>query len=123
MLDSLAAIINKFIPDPEQAQKMVVEMEKEMTKQMEMQSNIIQSEQKNGSGKWRVRLMYLCMVMVALHFVMYDIVPYIRTVFDLDFWTPSAPVDTEFWSFLRIGVGGYIGSRGIEKSIAHFKGK
>ena len=123
MFDSILGIVNKFIPDADAARKAALAMEQEVTKRMKMQSNIIQAEQANGSGKWRVRLMYLCMTMVALHFIMYDIVPYIRTVFNLDFWIPEFPVDTQLWSFLKIGVGGYIGSRGIEKSISNFRGK
>jgi len=123
MFDSILGIVNKFIPDADAARKAALAMEQEVTKRMKMQSNIIQAEQANGSGKWRVRLMYLCMTMVALHFIMYDIVPYIRTVFNLDFWIPEFPVDDQLWSFLKIGVGGYIGSRGVEKSIANFRGK
>ncbi len=123
MFDSLISIINKFIPDPQEAKNLALKLEQEYTKQMDMQKSIIQAEQVNGSGKWRVKLMYLCMTMVALHFLMYDIIPYIRTVFDLNFWVPDSPVDTELWSFLKIGVGGYIGSRGVEKSIAHLRSK
>lgn len=123
MIDTILSIINKFIPDQEEARRLATEMDKEFTKRMAMRSEIIQAEERNGSGRWRVRLMYMCMVLVALHFTMYELIPYIRTVFDLDFWTPTAPDSTELWSFLKIGVGGYLGSRGVEKSIAHFRGK
>lgn len=123
MIDSILSIVNKFVPDAESAHRLAVEMEQEYTKQMKLQSEIIKAEQLNGSGKWRVHLMYLCMIMVACHFIMYDIIPYIRTVFDYQFWTPMAPVNDELWSFLKIGVGGYIGSRGIEKTMAHFRGR
>ena len=123
MIDSIISIVNKFIPDKDAAKKAAIALEKEYTKQMQMKSDIIKAEQQNGSGKWRVRLMYLCMVMVSLHFIMYDIIPYIRTAFDLNFYIQQAPSNTELWSFLKIGVGGYIGSRGIEKSVAWFKGK
>ena len=122
MIDSILSIINKFIPDTNEAQRFAREIEGEVTKRMKMQSEIIQAEEANGSGKWRVRLMYLCMTIVGSHYIMYDIVPYIRTAFDLNFFIPMAPVDTDLWSFLKIGVGGYIGSRGIEKSVAWFSG-
>lgn len=123
MLGDIISIVNKFISDPDAAKKAAVAIEKETTKQMSLKSDIIKAEQANGSGKWRVKLMYLCMTMVALHFIMYDIIPYIRTAFDLNFYVPPAPEDEYLWTFLNIGVGGYIGSRGIEKSIARFKGK
>ena len=121
MIDSVLSIINKFIPDKDAAKRLAVEIEKETTKQMEMKSDIIKSEQKDGSGKWRPRLMYLCMFMVTCHFLLYEIIPYIRTAFNLNFYVPSAPPSEHLWSFLKIGVGGYIGSRGIEKSVALFR--
>ncbi len=123
MFDTLLDIINKFIPDKDEAAKAAIALEKEMTKQMELRKSIIEAEQVNGSGRWRVRLMYLCMFFVGAYFIMYDVIPYIRTVFDLDFYTPQAPDSEHFWTFLDIGVGGYIGSRGVEKSIAHFRSK
>ena len=123
IVDTILSIVNKFIPDKDEANKVAMSLEKEFTKQMEMQHSIVQAEAANGSGKWRVRLMYMCMAMVSAHFIMYDLIPYIRTAFDLNFYTQQAPESAELWSFLKIGVGGYIGSRGVEKSIAWFKGR
>jgi hypothetical protein len=121
IFDSILGIINKFIPDKDKQLDIAKQLEQEFTKQMELKHNIIASEIKNGSGIWRVRLMYLCMFMVTAHFTMYDIIPYIRTTFDLNFWIPAAPDNTELWSFLKIGVGGYLTSRGVEKSVAWWK--
>ena len=118
MIGSILDIINKFIPDSEAAEKAAVELEKEYSKQLAMRHSIIRAEQENGSGKWRVRLMYMCMTMVGLHYIMYEMVPYFIVVLDLDVWTPQAPEATELWSFLKIGVGGYLGGRSIEKTTA-----
>ena len=123
VIDSILGIINKFIPDADAAKKAAVEMEKEFTKQMEMKSSIIQAEIKNGSGKWRVHLMYLCMIIIATHFVLYDIIPYIRTAFDFNFYIPMPPENAHLLSFLLIGVGGYIGGRSVEKVTGIFKGR
>lgn len=122
IIGAISGIINKFIPDKDLAKKLEVELSQEFTKQMEMKSDIIQSEIKNGSGKWRVRLMYLCMFLVTMHWAMYDLVPYIRTAFDYDFYIPQQPDATELWAFLKLGVGGYLASRGVEKSVKHFRG-
>jgi len=89
VLTPILEIIKRFVPDPEDANKAAIALESEMTKQMQMKSSIIQAEMANGSGKWRVHLMYLCMTIVAAHAVMYDLVPYIRTVFDLNFYIPQ----------------------------------
>lgn len=122
MFSNILSIVNKFIPDKDLAKKLAVKLEQETTKQMKMKSDIIKAEQQNGSGKWRVRLMYICMTMVSMHFVMYDVIPFIRTVFDLNFYVPQPPVNEHLWTFLYVGVGGYIGSRGVEKAVALFKG-
>ena len=121
--DSILKIINKFIPDEDAKLKAQVELENEFTKQLTLKSDIIQAEQLNGSGKWRPRLMYLCMVFVTCHFLMYDLIPYILFAFQID--NPvsllEAPNNKEFWSFLKIGVGGYIGSRGVENAVSKFQ--
>ena len=121
MIDSILSIVNKFVPDPNAAMKLAKEMEDNYTKQMEMKSEIIQAEIKNGSGKWRVHLMYLSMGIIACHFILYDLIPYIGTVADLDVYFPDVPDNSELFSFLKVGVGGYIGSRGVEKTIAHWR--
>ena len=121
MLDSILEIINKFVPDKEAAQQATVALEKEFTKQMQLKNEIIIAENANGSGKWRVRLMYLCMFMVAIHFILYDIVTFFVTMLDLDVWVPAAPDNEYMWTFLYVGVGGYIGSRGVEKTTAWLK--
>ena len=121
MIDSILGIVNKFIPDQNRAQELKAELEQEYTKRMSMQHQIIMSENNNGSGKWRVRLMYLCMVMVGTHLILYEVVPYFVTVFNLGVWTPQAPIDEHLWGFLKIGVGGYIGGRTAEKAIGLIK--
>lgn len=123
MVDQIISIINKFIPDQDQANQLAASIEREMTKQMELKSDIIKMETANGSGKWRVRLMYLCMFLVCAHWVMYDLIPYIIELYDLDYMAPSAPDAEHLWTFLNIGIGGYIGSRGAEKIAAHIRGK
>lgn len=121
MIDSILNIVNKFIPDSNQARKIALELEREYSKQMKMQSDIIKAEIKNGSGKWRVRLMYLCMFLILAYWVMYDLIPYCIVIFELDTLTPIKPENPQLWEFLKIGVGGYIASRGVEKSVAWWR--
>lgn len=124
MLDSLLKIANKFIPDADAAKKAAVQMQQEMTKQMKFKSEIIMAENNNGSGRWRVRLMYLCMFFVSLHVLLYQVIPYIIVMADLNLYTPEAPESSEqLWGFLKIGVGGYIGSRGVEQTVAKWRNK
>lgn len=124
MLDSILSIVNKFIPDSNEAMRVARDLEAEYTKQLSLKSQIIQEEAKNGSGKWRVHLMYICMFIVTSQWIMYDVLPWCEVVFEWKRVIPSvAPMNAELWSFLKIGVGGYISSRGIEKSIAFFRSK
>ena len=123
IVDTILEIVNKFVPDEDEARKAAVKLESEFTKQMELKHSIIKAELKNGSGLWRVRLMYLCMLIVTSQWIMYDVVPWLAVVFEFPQIIPrEAPMNAEMWSFLKIGVGGYIGSRGVEKSVAWFKG-
>lgn len=123
MIDTILSIVNKFIPDNDEANRIALELQKEFTKRMELKSDIIRAEQANGSGKWRVRLMYLCMVMVAIHFILFTVVPYFIVLLSLNVYTMQPPDDTNLWQFLYIGVGGYITSRGAEKIAGRWKEK
>ena len=115
MISTILDIVNKFIPDQDKANDLAKSLEAEYTKQMSMQHQIIMQESKNGSGKWRPRLMYLCMLMVSSQWIMYDVLPWCEQVFEWKQIIPTvAPMNAEMWSFLKLGVGGYIGSRGVE---------
>lgn len=117
-------MINKFVPDKDEAKRLSLKLDQEFTKRMKFKSEIIMAENANGSGQWRVRLMYLCMFFVSLHVLLYQVIPYIIVIADLNLYTPEAPESTDqLWSFLKIGVGGYLGSRGVEKTVAHWRSK
>lgn len=121
MFDSILSIINKFIPDPDKARSLAVDMEREVSKQMELQSEVIKREIDQGgiTAKWRPYTMMLFVGMVVAHFIMYDVVPFIRTTFELNFWVPEDPGFTEgLLPLIKLGLGGYIGGRTVEK-VAH----
>lgn len=122
IIDSILGIVKKVVPDSNAAMNLAKDLESEYTKQMSMQHQIIMAEMKSGSGKWRPRLMYLCMFFVTAHFVMYDLLPYLAVAFDWqNIILTDGPNNEHFWSFLKIGVGGYIGGRSAEKITAWFK--
>ena len=123
IFDNILGIIKKVIPDENAARQIALQLEQEYTKQMSMQHQIIMAENNNGSGKWRPRLMYLCMFFVSMHFLMYDLVPYCMYLFKYEhvITVMPAPNNAEFWAFLKIGVGGYIGSRGVENVVSKYQ--
>ena len=102
MIDTILSMINKAIPDKDAANKLALQLESEMTKQMKMKSDIIQAENKDGSGKWRPRLMYMCMLMIFTHWLLSSILPYFVIMFNLTTYLPNVPeMSSEVWTFLR----------------------
>ena len=126
MIGSILEIVNKFIPDQESAEKVTLELEKEFTKQLEMKHSIIRAEQEQGgiASKWRPWTMITFIAMVVIHWFLYDIVPYFRTVLDLDFYIPMDKGFTDgFLDLIKMGLAGYIGGRSMEKMVKTWKGK
>jgi len=118
MIGDILNLINKFIPDKDQAQKAAIVLEQEMTKQMTAQKEIIKAEINQGGigAKWRPYTMVAFVSMVVIHFIMYDIFPFIRTTMDLNIHMPSDPGFTEgLLPVIKLGLGGYIGARSAEK--------
>lgn len=126
MINSILSLVNKFIPDKDEANKLAAQLEKEMTKQMELKADIVKAEIKSGgiTAKWRPYTMICFVIMVAVHWFLYDVIPYIRTAFDLNFYVPQDPGFTEgLLSLIKIGLMGYIGGRSAEKIASTIKGK
>jgi len=122
-----------FPPDltPEQKAKLEagiqayqLEMNRELNKYsktiIEEQSKIIQSEA-NGEGwlqrNWRPITMLTFVFIIANNYILY---PYI-TLFGGKAITLDIPPD--MWGLLKLGLGGYVVGRSIEKSIKVYKGK
>ena len=124
MIDSILGIINKFIPDKDAAAKAAVALDKEMTKQMELKSGIIRAEIAQGgiTSKWRPLTAICFVAMVVIHWFMYDVIPFIVVSFDLNIWTPQDPGFTDgLLSLIKLCLGGYIGSRSLEKIATKWK--
>lgn len=125
IIDSILNLVNKFIPDSDAANKLAAELSKEQTKQMEMQSKVIQAELAQGgiTSKWRPITMILFVGMIVVHFLMYDVIPFIRTTMDLNFYVPQDPGFTDgLVPLIKLGLGGYIGGRSAEKIVKIWKG-
>jgi len=122
-----------FPPDltPEQKAKLEagiqayqLEMNRELNEYsktiIEEQSKIIQAEA-NGEGwlqrNWRPITMLTFVFIIANNYILY---PYI-TLFGGKAITLTIPPD--MWGLLKLGLGGYVVGRSIEKSIKVYKGK
>ena len=112
----LNSIINEF-PTPEQkanAQQAVAQMYLNGQLQaMTTQAGIITAEA-NSSNKltssWRPMLMYIFMAVIANNYI---IAPYLQAMFHFGLQLTVPP---DMWDLLKLGVGGYVMGRTVEKT-------
>jgi len=83
------------------------------------QSDVIIAEAKGESWlqrNWRPSLMVVFGFIIANNYI---IAPYLDAMFD---WKVVLEIPIQLWDLLKVGVGGYIGGRSIEKGIKLWKG-
>jgi hypothetical protein len=132
MFDGILELVSKFVPDTKEAKRLESEVMNKYTKAIEnvkmQQFAIIKAEQKAGglTSKWRPYLMVLCMVMIGTHFLLTQVFPFIIVTSGSNLYYPILDdLSPELWSFLKLGIGGYVGARSLEKiaesTIKHWK--
>ena len=83
------------------------------------QTDVIIAEAKGESWlqrNWRPSLMVVFGFIVANNYI---IAPYMMAMFD---WKVVLEIPVQLWDLLKLGVGGYIGGRTVEKGIKLWKG-
>jgi len=86
----------------------------------EAQRDIITAEAEGESWlqrNWRPLLMSIFGVIIANNYILN---PYLSAIFSVDIMLDIPP---DMWQLLKIGIGGYIASRGGEKGVSIWKGK
>ena len=134
VVDAGTSLLKSYFPPdltPEQKAKLEagiqayqLEMNKELNEYsktiIEEQSKIIQAEA-NGDGwfqrNWRPITMLTFVFIIANNYIFY---PYI-TLFGGKAIALTLPPD--MWNLLKLGLGGYVVGRSVEKSIKVYKGK
>ena len=118
-------IVNKFIPDPAKQAELRISLEQESTKQMALQASVINKEADSQSWltrSWRPLCMYMFMLMLLSYFIMYTVLPYIIVICDLNLYVPQDPgLNESLVEVIKLGLGGYIASRGVESVAKRFK--
>jgi hypothetical protein len=87
-------------------------------KVIEIQANVIMTEAQGESPlqrNWRPLLMVLFGIIIANNYIIY---PYLVLFFDA---APQMEIPPDMWGLLKIGVGGYVITRGGEKMIKSSK--
>ncbi len=84
---------------------------------LEQQASIVRAEAQSGSwltSNWRPITMLVFVSIIANNYILY---PYLSLFWDK---APMLTVPVEMWQLLKIGLGGYVVGRSVEKSIKHF---
>ncbi|MCH2037742.1 MAG: holin family protein [Rickettsiales bacterium] len=121
-LDVGMKMIDKIFPDPAEkarAQALLIEKEKEgELQEIEASMKVIVAEARGSylQRNWRPITMLVFVAIIANNYILY---PYLSL-----FWrdAPVLELAPEMWDVLKIGIGGYIAGRSVEKSISNWKG-
>ena len=124
ILNTGTAIINKLFPDPlERAKAEATLLELHQggeLKELESAMNIIVAEAKSEHwivAAWRPILMLTFTAIVANNYILY---PYLSLFWDD---APVLTIPLEMWSLMKIGLGGYVVGRSVEKGVKEWKSK
>jgi hypothetical protein len=124
LIPALSGIINKLIPDKEAAAQAQIQLltiaQAGELKELETAMSIITAEAKSDHwivAAWRPITMLTFVAIVANNYIVY---PYLSL-----FWheAPVLQLPPDLWDLLKIGLGGYVVGRSVEKTAKHLKGK
>lgn len=117
LLKGLFDIVDQTVEDKDQAAKIKSVLQQKVLdgqmKEIEAAANIIVAEARGESWlqrNWRPLLMCLFGVIVANNYVVVPI-----------FGTAAAEIPPDMWDLLKLGVGGYVVGRSVEKGIKVWK--
>ncbi len=110
------AITGKKIEDPTEILAKVAELEVNFLK---ARSDIIIAEAKSEhflTSTWRPITMLTFVFIIANNYIL---APYISALFSFDM--PTLELTPDMWELIKIGLGGYVVSRGAEKVAKEWK--
>ena len=130
LLKPVVNLVDELFTSDEERSKMLnalTQVENEMNAKVleyqaeiaQYQSQVIIAEAKGNSWlqrNWRPSLMAIFGIIVANNYIL---APYLEALFN---WTVVLEIPEQLWSLLKLGVGGYIGGRSVEKGIKLWKG-
>lgn len=123
VLDLGAKILDKFIPDPKakaEAQQKLLEMhQKGELEELNAAMNVIVAEAKSEhvlAATWRPITMLVFVAIIANNYIL---APYLTAMFGVGL---TLEIPTDMWDLLKIGLGGYVVGRSMEKGIKTWKG-
>jgi hypothetical protein len=114
--------IDKAVPDAGQATELKAAIAAHIHQLAEIELkgavDIILAEARGESWlqrNWRPLLMMTCIAIIANNYVLY---PYLKAIFG---WGVALELPESLWELLKIGVGGYVVGRSLEKGLDVWK--
>ena len=119
LISGVFGVIDKAVEDKDQATAIKAKLQEMVLtgqmKEIEAAASIIVAEAKGDSWlqrSWRPLLMCLFGIIIANNYL---VVPL--------FGTPAAAIPPDMWELLKLGVGGYVLGRSVEKGVRVWKEK
>lgn len=110
------AITGEKIQDPQKLLEQIAHLETEFLKS---QREIIVAEAKSEhvlTSTWRPITMLTFVFIIANNYI---IAPYFQALLSVDI--PTLELTTQMWDLIKVGLGGYVVSRGAEKVVKEWK--
>lgn len=125
IVDTVLNIINKFIPDQDKQAEIKKALEEAQTQQAAMQKDIILAEMNADSWltrNWRSMMMISFGIIICSHWLMDEVIPYIKVILSLNIWVPKVkPLDPMYVDLIKSLAGLSIGARTLEKVVTTWK--
>lgn len=126
IISNITGLINKWVPDKDLAAKISADVEHQMLEentkliqsQIESQAAIVIAEAKGESylqRNWRPITMLVFVYIIAHNFIFVPLIHCFYTAF------PVLEIPPDMWALLKLGIGGYVVGRTVEKSISNWK--
>lgn len=119
LIGGLFSVIDKAVADKDEAARIKARLQEMVLtgqmKEIEAAAAIIVAEARSESWiarSWRPLLMLLFGVIIANNYL---VVPL--------FGTPAADIPPDMWDLLKLGVGGYVLGRSVEKGVRVWRGE
>jgi hypothetical protein len=112
--DIRTAITGKEPLDPNKQLELITRLSEAETKFVEMKAKIIATEAASEhfiTSAWRPITMLVFVFIIANNYIL---VPYVNALFSVQI--PSLELTDQMWELLKLGIGGYIIGRSIEKT-------
>ena len=117
-----STLLDKFFPDKDAANKakiMLLEMkESGDLARLQASAGIVTAEASSDhwlAANWRPITMLTFVFIIANNYIIY---PYLALFFES---APKLEIPPDMWALLKIGLGGYVVGRSVEKAVKGFK--